>query len=207
MGLSQWSYSLDSHYENSSTISNTCRNILKSCVECIDNIYINAPEILTHENFYFIEIEVPGMNSIIDEFEIELKTLEQQNKKALIIMETLSAFNGVDGIPERSFNEVREKTRIEFEWSYSTYRHRLELFMPTFNQLIKKIQRKINEINERIERDIVNKVNISEEEIYAVDVVDAVDAVVDAVGNVDVDFEFVDYKEENLDNGDIWRMD
>lgn len=135
------------------------------------------------------------MNSIIDEFEIELKTLEQQNKKALIIMETLSAFNGVDGIFEQSFNEVREKTRIEFEWSYSTYRRRLELFMPTFNQLIKKIQRKIYEINERIERDIVNKVNISEEEIYAVDVVGS------------VDFEFVDYKEENLEIGDIWKMD
>src|SRR5688500_8554819 len=57
MGLSQWSYSLDSHYENSSTISNTCRNILKSCVECIDNIYINDHEILTNENFYFIKIE------------------------------------------------------------------------------------------------------------------------------------------------------
>jgi hypothetical protein len=121
--------------------------------------------------------------------------LEQQNKKALIIMETLSACNGVDDILDQSFNEVREKTRIEFEWSYSTYRHRLELFMPTFNQLIEKIQCKINEINERIERDIVNKINMSEvEEIYAVDTVNSVDE------------ELVDYK-ENLENGDIWRLD
>ncbi|GBC06037.1 hypothetical protein RclHR1_06580009 [Rhizophagus clarus] len=157
MGLSQWIYSLDSHYENSSTISNTCRNILKSYVECIDNIYTNAPEILTRESYEFIKIEVPGVHSIIDEFEIGLKTLEQQNKKALIIMETLSTCNCVDGIPEQSINEVRERARIEFEWSYSTYRRRLELFMPTFNQLIKKIQHKINEINERVESDMVNK--------------------------------------------------
>jgi hypothetical protein len=66
MGLSQWIYSLDSHYENSSTISNKCRNILKSCVECIDNIYIKAPEIFTRENFEFIEIE--GMVNFNEEF-------------------------------------------------------------------------------------------------------------------------------------------
>ncbi|RIA97147.1 hypothetical protein C1645_855070 [Glomus cerebriforme] len=199
MGLSQWIYSLDSHYENSSTISDKCRNILKNCVECIDNIYLNTPEILTRENFEFIEIEVPEIHSIIDEFEIELKTLEQQNKKALIIMETLSACNGIEGIPEQSINEVREKTRIEFECSYSTYRRRLELFMPTFNQLIKRMQCTINEINERIERrDImVNAMDISEEEKVGV-------GGVDIIGD-DIDFEDYDY--EGDINLDIWRLD
>ena len=98
-------------------------------------------------------------------------------------METLSVCDGLIGVPEQSFSEVQEKTRVEFEWSYSTYRRRLELFMPTFNQLIKRMQRKINEINEGIERrrNVING----------------------AAGNVDVDFEVGG----NLGDGDIWRSD
>ena len=74
-------------------------------------------------------------------------------------MESLSACKVLDGILEQDFNEARERTRIEFEWSYNTYKRRLGSFMPTFNNLIQRIQCIIIEINERIEaRNVVNVV-------------------------------------------------
>ncbi|CAG8587726.1 13751_t:CDS:2 [Funneliformis mosseae] len=166
MGSSQWIYSLDRHYDNSGTISNDCRNILKNYVDCIMDTYSNTPELITREVFEFVEIEVPEIYSIICEFETELKILEQQNKKALIIMETLLACKSVNGILERDLSEIQEKTRVEVEWSYNAYRSRLQLFMPTFNQLIKRMRCKINDINELIERrNVINMMGMSQGEI------------------------------------------
>ncbi|CAI2162417.1 7458_t:CDS:2 [Funneliformis geosporum] len=163
MGLSQWIYSLDRHYDNSGTISNDCRNILKNCVDCIKNTYFNTPELFTREIFEFVENEVPEIYSIISEFEMELKILEQQNKKALIRMETLSSSKN---ILKQDVSEIQEKTRVEIEWSYNAYRCRLQLFMPTFNQLIKRMRCKINEINELNEgRNMVNTMDMDQEEV------------------------------------------